>query len=33
MPPYCIDDEALMHLATTTRIAIDRAIEDSRACA
>ena len=33
MPPYCIDDEALAHLATTTRTAIDRAIEDSRACA
>jgi adenosylmethionine-8-amino-7-oxononanoate aminotransferase len=33
MPPYCIDEEALAHLATTTRTAIDRAIEDSRACA
>ncbi|TWI14087.1 aminotransferase class III-fold pyridoxal phosphate-dependent enzyme [Aerolutibacter ruishenii] len=33
MPPYCIDEDALAHLATTTRTAIDRAIEDSRACA
>ena len=33
MPPYCVDDDTLAHLATTTRTAIDRAIEDSRACA
>ena len=33
MPPYCVDDEALAHLATTTRTAIDRAIQESRACA
>ena len=33
MPPYCIDDDALAHLAATTRTAIDRALEESRACA
>jgi len=33
MPPYCIDEEALQLLATTTRAAIDHAIEEAGACA
>jgi adenosylmethionine-8-amino-7-oxononanoate aminotransferase len=32
MPPYCIDEQALEHLATTTRAAIDHAIEEADAC-
>lgn len=33
MPPYCIDEEALQQLATTTRAAIDHAIQEAGACA
>ncbi|HEY5781973.1 MAG TPA: adenosylmethionine--8-amino-7-oxononanoate transaminase [Lysobacter sp.] len=33
MPPYCIDEEALQQLATTTHAAIDHAIEEADACA
>lgn len=33
MPPYCIDEEALQQLATTTRAAIDHAVEEAGACA